>query len=152
MIYAVLGMHKSGTTVLAQTIHASGIDMGTFDESSTYDQGNHCEREKTQRLNKRLLACGNAHSLTVVQTVSLQDALPTLLGEMAEAIRKIDEQHESWGFKDPRSCLTLEVWTEQLSEFKVIGIYRHPLEVWHHYIHSRNPLTRLAAWRGVGGP
>lgn len=138
-------MHKSGTTLLARTLHESGIDMGSFDASFEYDQGNHCERAETKRLNKELLGCGDAHSLTVLQVLSPRDASPALTSEMAETVRKLDTQHEHWGFKDPRTCLTFAVWATVLPTCRVVGIYRHPLEVWHHYVHSRsiNPLKRL---------
>ena len=141
--YLVLGMHKSGTTVLARTLHLSGISMGEFDESLTYDQGNHYEREETQRLNKILLDCGDAHSLTVVRTISLHDASHSTTREMTAVVHDLDAKHESWGFKDPRSCLTLGVWRALLREYRVVGIYRHPLEIWNRYIHSRDPWVRL---------
>lgn len=153
MRYVVLGMHKSGTTLIAQTMHESGIDMGSFDPSSTYDQGNHHEREETLRLNKRLLDCGDAHSVTVVEAVSREDAPASLIGEMRETVRKLDAQHENWGFKDPRNCLTLEVWSSVLPEYKVVGVYRHPREVWNRYVHSKSPLARLGralrGWRAL---
>ena len=153
MRYLVLGMHKSGTTALAETLHASGVDMGRFDAAVTYDQGNHYEREETQQLNKQLLRCGNAHSLSIVEPLSPEDASPALLGKMAATVRKLDEEHESWGFKDPRSCLTWEAWSQVLPAFKVIAIYRHPLEIWHRYIHSKNPWVRLRrlgrGWRAM---
>lgn len=142
MRYLILGMHKSGTTALAQTLHAGGIDMGRFDAAVGYDEGNHHERAETQRLNKQLLGCGDANSLDVFRPVAPADADPTLVQEMAETIRKLDAQHESWGFKDPRTCLTWAVWA-RLGAFRVVGVYRHPLEVWNRYIHARSPLKRL---------
>lgn len=48
MIFVVLGMHKSGTTLVSQILHHSGIPMGDgFDENVTYDGGNKYEREST---------------------------------------------------------------------------------------------------------
>ena len=37
MIYIVLGMHKSGTSLVARTLHASGVDMGEFNDSLDYE-------------------------------------------------------------------------------------------------------------------
>jgi hypothetical protein len=38
MIYVVLGMHKSGTTLVSQLLHQSGISMGEdFGEGRDYD-------------------------------------------------------------------------------------------------------------------
>ena len=56
MIYVVLGMHKSGTTLVAKMLHASGINMGeSIDESADYSAGNHYERQSTAELNHVLL-------------------------------------------------------------------------------------------------
>lgn len=56
MIYVVLGMHKSGTTLVARTLHESGIHMGVFDESLDYQQGNKYEHREFQEINRRILA------------------------------------------------------------------------------------------------
>ena len=40
MIYALLGMHKSGTSLLSRILHESSINMGDFDESKGYDEVN----------------------------------------------------------------------------------------------------------------
>ena len=55
MIFVILGMHKSGTTLVSQTLHASGINMGDFDSSLTYDTNNKFERHNTQELNRDML-------------------------------------------------------------------------------------------------
>ncbi len=46
MIYVIFGMHKSGTTLVAEMLHKSGINMGDFDESVSYDIGNQYERNE----------------------------------------------------------------------------------------------------------
>ena len=39
MVFVLLGMHKSGTTMIAQTLHHSGIDMGVENPNKLYDHG-----------------------------------------------------------------------------------------------------------------
>ena len=66
MIYIVLGMHKSGTTLLSQILHHSGISMGeNFNESVSYSQGNKYERETTQQINKEILGDPTAYSIDI---------------------------------------------------------------------------------------
>jgi len=36
--------------------------------------------------------------------------------------------HEPWGWKDPRNCLTLPVWSSLLPDLKVVICLRNPLE------------------------
>ena len=52
MIYIILGMHKSGTTLISQILHKSGINMGNFNEDVSYDQGNKYERPASQKINR----------------------------------------------------------------------------------------------------
>ena len=42
VIYVVLGMHKSGTTLISQILHHSGVNMGgaEIETSRSYDEGN----------------------------------------------------------------------------------------------------------------
>jgi hypothetical protein len=122
--------------------------MGAFDPTSGYDAANHHERLETKQLNKRLLGCGDAHSLSVLHTVGYAEAAPLLLREMTELVANLDARHPRWGFKDPRTCLTIAVWDAVLPEYRVVGIYRHPLEVWHHYTRSKRRLRRFR--RGFG--
>jgi len=69
MIYVILGMHKSGTTLISQILHKSGINMGEFNEDVSYDQGNQHERPAAQKINREILKCGDAHSLDVINSV-----------------------------------------------------------------------------------
>jgi hypothetical protein len=62
-ICVVLGMHKSGTTLVSEILHHSGIRMVENDSVESYDHGNHFEREDTNQFNKRLLGCGEASSI-----------------------------------------------------------------------------------------
>ena len=58
MIYVVLGMHKSGTTLISETLHESGINMGEFSDIQQgigYDEGHKYERRETQQINRQIL-------------------------------------------------------------------------------------------------
>jgi hypothetical protein len=152
MIYVVLGMHKSGTTLVAELLHRSGIDMGDFDDTQSYDEGNQYERVATQRVNRQLLegvlrpipsdrvlrrlwprttADGrpiNRESLAAVSGRPIQ-ASDALLREMRAVIAAHQERYGDWGFKDPRTCLTYPVWMGELPPHRLIAIYRDPREV-----------------------
>jgi hypothetical protein len=52
MICVFLSMHKSGTTLVSEILHHSGINMGDdIDEHVSYDRGNKYEHESTLGLN-----------------------------------------------------------------------------------------------------
>ncbi len=135
MIYILLGMHKSGTTLLSRILHESNIPMGTFDESKGYDQGNKFERLETHDLNIEVLGCDyKAHSLDinrVMESDTLVD--PEVMGKLRGFVEKTSALNKDWGFKDPRTCLTYNLWRKVLPDHKIVAIYRHPAELWSHY-------------------
>jgi hypothetical protein len=133
MIYIILGMHKSGTTLISKMLHDSDVNMGDFDPTITYDQGNQYEREEFQKVNKDILGCEDANSTSVITPLN-STYQNTVLGDfIKEEIIKLNSSHIHWGFKDPRTCLTYNYWSQYLPEHKVIYVYRSPVEVWHHY-------------------
>ncbi|MFO8054725.1 MAG: sulfotransferase [Bacteroidales bacterium] len=133
MIYIILGMHKSGTTLVSQMLHHSGIDMGDFDVSKNYDDGNKYERTETKQINMSILDCRDAHSLDTAAPVETIPDESGIGDEIKKLVQPLDKKHGAWGFKDPRTCLTYRVWKKYLPAHKIIFVYRHPLEVWHHY-------------------
>ena len=133
MIYVVLGMHKSGTTLVAQMLHKSGINMGNFDESVGYDSGNQFERKETQRLNMAMLQCGYDLSLNVISPLNEEKLSKDYYAKIRILIEDLCVTFEDWGFKDPRTCLTYPAWQRCLPTHCIIFVYRSPFEVWLHY-------------------
>lgn len=136
MRYIVMGMHKSGTTLLSQVLHNSGIDMGVTDSHVTYDEGNQYERKETRKLNDKLILKPSEPSFVarlcdVKSNESVRD-------EIESFVSGLNHQHCSWGFKDPRTCLTYPVWRDILGSHKIIAVYRNPYEVWLRYCSGGN--------------
>lgn len=137
MIYVVLGMHKSGTSLVSQILHFSGINMeDDVDETKGYSEGNHFERTSVKELNKELLACGSAHSLNVILRRPIEITLDHRR-KVRAIIQSCNERYGDWGFKDPRTCLTYCVWNQELPPHKIIVVYRKFEEVLQHYTRSR---------------
>jgi hypothetical protein len=123
-------MHKSGTTLVSQILHHSGINMGDeIDENQSYDQGNQYERRSTQHLNMEILGAKDSGVLflarpkTLIMTSAQRD-------RMGEIIRTCNARYVNWGFKDPRTCLTYPLWAGELPVHKLIAVYRAPEEIW----------------------
>lgn len=155
MIYVVLGMHKSGTTLVAETLHHSGINMGdTIEIDISYDQGNKYERQTTLRLDMEIMGTQefSALHLTAPSTLHLTEAQRT---RMREIIQSCNDRYTHWGFKDPRASLVYPLWAEELPEHKLIAIYRPPEEIWprfryngiwHFYTNPRRAWTFIQLW------
>ena len=132
LVIIVLGMHKSGTTLVSQMLHASGINMGDFDESVTYDRGNQYERESSFRLNLDILEAPDDEVLDLAAPADLH--LNTSQREkMQEIIARNQAPGQAWGFKDPRTSLTYPLWAQELPPHKIIVLFRHASQVWPRY-------------------
>ncbi len=133
MIYVVLGMHKSGTTLTSQILHHSGINMDDeIDPSVSYDEGNKYERQSILHLNLEILGT-DSYSTIDLKAPEPLTAGPDLQRRMQEVIGTCERRYKDWGFKDPRTALTYPLWEELLPEHRLIVVYRGPAAVWPHY-------------------
>lgn len=147
MIYIVLGMHKSGTTLVARTLHESGIVMGQeFPAGASYSSTKY-EAKWPQKISDEMLGAERGQlSLNITSDLLPNaDISKDLEIRMREGIAKMDAAYDNWGFKDPRAALTYRYWKKVLPPHKVIVIYRDPVEVWRRYSRvTRRVFSRLA--------
>lgn len=129
MIYVVLGMHKSGTTLVSEILHHSGISMGEIDTSLTYDDANQYEDDASLHLNMELIGARDFEVL-LVPAPDPPVATDDQLRRMREFVGRRSEDHADWGFKDPRTALVYPLWEEVLPEHRIIAVWRAPEEVW----------------------
>lgn len=150
MIYVVLGMHKSGTTLVSRTLHNSGIVMGEhFEETVSYDSGNKYERESTLALNMEILGVDTYRIYDMNAPEKLcMDARQER--RMLEIIETCNSLHRDWGFKDPRTTLTYPLWRDRLPEHRLVVIYRAPEQLWPRFRQGgirRQYLNPVRAWQ-----
>ena len=147
MIYLVLGMHKSGTTMVARALHESGIPMGEgFRKGASYQDLKY-ESGWAQGINDAILGVGRgAFSLTVTSRCLNGDAIDDqIAGKMRAGAERFSKQFADWGFKDPRSALTYPFWRDNLPAHRLIVVYRDPLSVWRRYY-------RFIGWLAIRRP
>lgn len=123
--YVVLGMHRSATSAVAYALEQIGIDMN--------GGAHHWEDLEIMRLNDRLLraAGGSWHmppSLAAVRS-AISDFSDEACGLIHSRVKKARSSRGMWGFKDPRTCLTWELWEPLLEKPIVINVYRDPIQV-----------------------
>jgi hypothetical protein len=122
MIFIVAGMHRSGTSLLGGLLHTSGISMGSaFRNALPENAKGFFEDEAFKDLNDRMLG----HSGYRVKEWSPAFAglafNPTDRLDAAKLIGQRIGSHENWGWKDPRSCLTLPFWIDTLAELGLLS-------------------------------
>ena len=135
MIYVVLGMHKSGTTLVARALHESGIVMGQeFPKDADYASVKY-EAHWAQEITDRILGLSRkCLSLDVTsQSLPAGGVTEDTLQRMRQMVEELNDRYTDWGFKDPRAALTYRFWKQALPPHRVIIIYRDPVEVWSRY-------------------
>ncbi len=155
VIFVVLGMHKSGTTLVSQILHHSGINMDDhIDEHVSYDRGNKYERQAALNLNIEILGARGYEVLDL--TPRALESVPAHYHErVREIVADCTGRYQDWGFKDPRTCLTYPVWASALPEHKLIVIFRDPREIWprfrpnrsQFYLGPHHARMMLSRWR-----
>lgn len=139
MIYVVLGMHKSGTTLVSQILHHSGINMDDeLDESVSYDGGNKYERQSILHLNMEILGLED-YQVIDFRSPTMPSATADQQRQMERIVADCTARYEEWGFKDPRTCLTYPLWAEALPEHRIIIVYREPSQLRKRFV-SPHPL------------
>lgn len=125
----ILGMHRSGTSLVSNWLADSGLYLGNrlLQEDASNEKG-HFEDLDFLELHKSFLKNrGLPEDGIVSETISkLGDseinALSTILKEKGNP-------NTPWGWKDPRTCLFLQDYGKLLKDPFYLVIYRSPSEV-----------------------
>lgn len=118
----VLGMHRSGTSMLAGTLEEAGLDLG---EVVTQAPAN-------EKGNRESLVLMRLHEDILERSGGSWDAIPDVVrwSTFHRAVRDLYltsfATSPAWGFKDPRTLFTLDGWLEALPRAEFVGIFRHP--------------------------
>lgn len=139
----VIGMHRSGTSLVARLLSRLGVQMGRRLAPSTH------EAVLFQRLNKWMLrAAGGsmehpeavdyflrdepvrAAVTSYVEFVLRTPALASFVGWRDYVRYRTPEGLAfSWGWKDPRTTLTLPIWLDVFPDARVLHVRRHGIDV-----------------------
>lgn len=122
----IAGMHRSGTSLLARFVHQSGIDMGsTLIGPRPSNQYGHYEDVQFVAFHERVLLREFDETMWVPRPPKLTPA------DHARAKALIAGRREKphWGWKDPRTCLFLDLWSSLLPDARYLFVVRHPLLV-----------------------
>lgn len=122
----VLGMHRSGTSCLTGILQGSGVNLGEVFTSNPYNKHGNREHARIMALNDAVLDHnGGAWDVPVEVldwTTEQSRERDSIINELASS----EARH--WGFKDPRTLLTMPFWQEVIQP-QLIGTFRHPLRV-----------------------
>lgn len=131
----VLGMHRAGTSATTGVLSRLGIDLGPPEHLMIAREDNPVgffEHQALSDLNDEILhrLGGSWHEPPVLSTGWQDD--PGLLDLRERAARLLREEFGSasrWGWKDPRTCLTLPFWQPMLPDVRYVLCVRSPFDV-----------------------
>ncbi|MCH9803815.1 glycosyltransferase [bacterium] len=136
MVVLVTGMHRSGTSAVAEFLIEGGFHGGEPDAmmpASAENERGFFERVDVADLNDRLLRAVHAHWLAPpLDTSELVELAGGPLGDEArQVLASIGASSEEILLKDPRFCLTLPFWRAVLGgELRaIVLVFRKPQDV-----------------------
>jgi hypothetical protein len=140
----VLGMHRSGTSCLAGSLQAADLELGEVHTVNPYNKKGNRENQAVMDLHDSLLYLNGA-SWDAPKVVEWDDEHRKLRDTIIESFREIP----TWGFKDPRTCFTLDGWLEVLPETRLVGTFRNPKSVAQSLVARNQGLGSLEEWYKV---
>lgn len=149
----VLGMHRSGTSVLARMLSLMGVYFGPEGASTGANAENpkgFWERRDVRNLNDLLLqsaGCDWNRPLNFTAAAVPKDVIDQFYRDGGRIVLDMDA-HRPWFLKEPRLCLLMPIWRRLLEVPVCIHVLRNPVEV-ASSLRTRNKISMevgLAMW------
>ena len=126
----IAGMHRSGTSLVAQTFFKAGLFLGDrLSGPSRFNPEGYFEDRDIVQFHDRVLAAHDAawHSPSILGKKLAVGSCHK--GEIINVIQRKFHGYRVWGWKDPRAALFLSFWQEALPGAKFVLVFRNPEEV-----------------------
>ncbi len=122
-LFVVLGMHRSGTSAITKSLELLGIGLGSDLHPAGFDnpKGFWEDRECIEINDVLLGHLGSAYDQLGLawSEIYLDSQVSALRLRATQHIRrKLEENNNVWGFKDPRTCRLLCFWGEVFQALK----------------------------------
>ncbi|HLV81874.1 MAG TPA: sulfotransferase [Chthonomonadaceae bacterium] len=135
MPVCIAGMHRSGTSMVARLLDLCGLSLG--DEKDMLDGAEdnpegYWEHKRFLSLNEQILQRFQGGWDIPPAFPPHWERLPELEDLRCEArsLLQTFPVGTPWGWKDPRSSLTLPFWQSLIPDLKVLAVVRNPLDVY----------------------
>lgn len=123
----ILGMHRSGTSLISNWVHACGINIGDlFSADKVGNEEGHFEDTDFLFLHMDILS-SNKLDPSGLESFELADTISNeIYSKMKSLINLKDNKNECWGWKEPRTCLFLNYYRELLPDSNYLVLLRDP--------------------------
>lgn len=125
---AVVGFHRSGTSMLTQVLHEAGLFVGDrLLGANPYNPYGHFEDQDVLEFHDKVLQSNQSNWMFDGNATDLWLSADDELWIRAFVGRR-NTLHKVWGFKDPRVCLFLRQWDRAIETALYIVLFRDFLE------------------------
>jgi hypothetical protein len=120
----VVGMHRSGTSLITNWLYRCGLQIGEhLLEPGEGNVEGHFEDVEFLKIHEEILESNDFPSTGYVYNREIDISVYQL--EKLKSIIKVKNQlYEQWGWKEPRTCLFLNLYRELLPDSKYLVIMR----------------------------
>jgi hypothetical protein len=120
----VVGMHRSGTSLITNWLKRCGLEVGEcLLDSGPGNVEGHFEDMEFLRMHEEILISNNLPSSGLIHDKEIDVSIYQM--KKLECIIKVKNQrYKQWGWKEPRTCLFLNIYRELLPRSKYIIILR----------------------------
>jgi hypothetical protein len=134
-VVCTLGMHRSGTSVVSRIVNLLGVDLGPeriVSVSGVDNPRGYWEHSSMRVLNDEILGTfgGEWHVPPYFPPAWIRDPrLDDVRVRAGEFLTQTFAAQPVWGWKDPRSCLTLPFWQDLVGEMRYVICVRNPCAI-----------------------
>jgi hypothetical protein len=150
---AVVGMHRSGTSMVAKLLKQAGLNLGAETDlmpPAAENPEGFYEHLEFVRLNDEVLnVAGAGWDCPPATGFNWNDEALDPYREWARQLAAPLQEWLPWGWKDPRTSLTLPFWRGAFGPLQTVAVVRNPLEVVTS-LHRRNAFSTalgLTLWQ-----
>jgi hypothetical protein len=152
----IVGMHRSGTTMITKMLENLGLFAGAEKEinnealffwkiNNWIFELHTATAEKPYNLRYKNPACTKV-ILESLEHFVQSDKRKQYLGKHASKYKTIKELDFPYGWKDPKNSFTIDFWKKVFPNPKVIHIYRNPVDSVSSYIERDLALKNKFEW------
>ena len=127
--YIILGMHRSATSFLAKCLKLGGVNIGKdlLGPAKGNPEG-HFENIDFLNLDDEMLFKAGGNWLYPPSEEAIHKSAEQLKDKIKETIKR--NQDEMWGWKDPRTALTIQEYLPYLDDdVYLVAVFRKPKKV-----------------------
>lgn len=131
-IIIVLGMHRSGTSLVAQLVAKWGAFMGNdLMPADEFNIDGYWEHNPLVALNEKIFEFLGHNWIYPPETMHIDSLIDQFGEEANQIVNDMDSQNTLWCWKDPRIVFLLPFWKRILAHRKIAYIvsYRNPFAV-----------------------